>query len=190
MAQIGSFVPAARAHIGLTDRIFSRIGSADALARGESTFMVEMTETAYILRSSTEHSLIILDEIGRGTSTYDGLSIAWAVAEYLHADPKMGPRTLFATHYHELTKLEKTLPRLRNYTVLVKELANKIIFMRQVVPGTADRSYGIHVAQLAGLPDTVISRASELLQTLENQAKAPKVKGEKKEEGQLNLFGQ
>ncbi len=189
MAQIGSFVPATRAHIGLTDRIFSRIGSADALSRGESTFMVEMTETAFILRSATPHSLIVLDEIGRGTSTYDGLSIAWAVAEYLHSDPKQGPRTLFATHYHELTRLEKTLPRLRNYTVAVKEWGNKIIFVRQVIPGTADRSYGVHVAQLAGLPATVISRASQLLETLEAQAKAPKTKGDKKEEGQLSLFG-
>lgn len=189
MAQIGSFVPATRAHIGLADRIFSRIGSADALARGESTFMVEMTETAFILRSATPHSLIILDEIGRGTSTYDGLSIAWAIAEYLHADPQRGPRTLFATHYHELTRLEKTLPRLRNFNVAVHESGGKIVFLHQVVPGTADRSYGVHVAQLAGLPASIITRANELLQSLEAQAKAPRVKSEKKDEGQLSLFG-
>lgn len=189
MAQIGSYVPATRAHIGLADRIFSRIGSADALARGESTFMVEMTETAYILRSATPHSLIILDEIGRGTSTYDGLSIAWAIAEYLHADVQMGPRTLFATHYHELTRLEKTLPRLKNYNVRVSDVGGKIVFLHQVQPGTADRSYGVHVAQLAGLPASIITRANELLQSLEAQAKAPRVKGEKKDEGQLSLFG-
>ncbi len=189
MAQIGSWVPATSAKIGLVDRIFSRIGSSDALARGESTFMVEMTETAYILRSATEQSLIILDEIGRGTSTYDGLSIAWACVEFLHSHPSAGPRTLFATHYHELTRLEKTCPRLRNYTVSVKEWGGKIIFARTVVPGAADRSYGIHVAQLAGLPAVVIDRATKLLEGLEAQAKAPKSKGEKVAAGQGELFG-
>ncbi len=188
MAQVGSFIPAKSAVIGLADRIFSRIGSSDALARGESTFMVEMTETAYILRSATPKSLIVLDEIGRGTSTYDGLSIAWACVEYLHAHPREGSRTLFATHYHELTRLEKSLPRLRNYTVAVKEWGNKIIFVRQVVPGTADRSYGVHVAQLAGLPASIIARANQLLETLEATAKAPKAKSEKRDEAQMGLF--
>lgn len=188
MAQSGSWVPASSARIGLVDRIFSRIGSSDALARGESTFMVEMTETAYILRAATDSSLIVLDEIGRGTSTYDGLSIAWACVEYLHSHPTSGPRTLFATHYHELTRLEKNLPRLRNYTVQVKEWGGKIIFVRQVVPGAADRSYGIHVAQLAGLPPMVIDRATKLLESLEAQAKAPKQKAEKVAAGQGELF--
>jgi DNA mismatch repair protein MutS len=189
MAQLGSFVPATRARIGIADRIFSRIGSSDALSRGESTFMVEMTETSYILRTATQKSLIVLDEIGRGTSTYDGLSIAWACVEYLHASPSAGPRTLFATHYHEMTRLEKTLPRLKNYTVSVKESAGKIIFVRKVVPGTADRSYGIHVAQIAGLPKAVVDRATKLLEGLEAQAKAPKQKTQKAAEGQLGLFG-
>jgi DNA mismatch repair protein MutS len=188
MAQIGSWVPAARAEVGLTDRIFSRIGSADALHRGESTFMVEMTETAYILRHATAHSLVVLDEIGRGTSTYDGLSIAWAVAEYLHANPAEGPRTLFATHYHELTRLEKTLPRLKNYTVLVKEWGQKLIFVRQVVAGVADRSYGVHVARLAGMPAQVVERAAKILEGLEASAKAPKAKAENADDSQQTLF--
>ncbi len=172
LAQIGCWVPAKQAKIGIVDRIFSRVGASDELARGNSTFMVEMNETANILNNATDRSLIILDEIGRGTSTYDGLSIAWAVAENLHGSGEIGPRTLFATHYHELTQLSKTLPRLHNYCVAVREWEDQIVFMRQVHEGTADRSYGIHVAQLAGLPPEVISRAKEVLALLEKEGNA------------------
>ncbi|AHF89469.1 DNA mismatch repair protein MutS [Opitutaceae bacterium TAV5] len=167
LAQIGCWVPAKRCRIGLVDRIFSRVGASDDLARGNSTFMVEMNETANILNNATDRSLIILDEIGRGTSTYDGLSIAWAVVEHLHRDPERGPRTLFATHYQELTQLEKHLSRLRNYSVAVKEWNDEIVFVRRVVPGAADRSYGIQVARLAGLPAPVIDRAKTILARLE-----------------------
>ena len=167
MAQVGSWVPAHRCRIGVVDRIFSRVGAGDELARGHSTFMVEMNETAYILNHATDRSLIILDEIGRGTSTYDGLSIAWAVMEHLHGQGNRGPRTLFATHYHELTQLQQLLPRIGNYCVAVKEWNDEIIFVRRVVRGTTDRSYGIHVARLAGLPQSVIQRAEQILQRLE-----------------------
>ncbi len=172
MAQIGCWVPAKSAKIGIVDRIFSRVGASDELVRGNSTFMVEMNETANILNNATDRSLIILDEIGRGTSTYDGLSIAWAVAENLHGSGEGGPRTLFATHYHELTQLSKTLPRLHNYAVAVREWNDRIVFVRQVVEGAADRSYGIHVAQLAGLPSEVITRAKEVLDLLEKEGNA------------------
>jgi DNA mismatch repair protein MutS len=168
MAQIGCWVPAKACKIGLVDRIFSRVGASDDLARGNSTFMVEMNETANILNNATDRSLIILDEIGRGTSTYDGLSIAWAVVEHLHRSSERGPRTLFATHYQELTQLEKHLPRLRNYSVAVKEWNDDIVFVRRVVPGAADRSYGIQVARLAGLPLSVIDRAKTILEKLES----------------------
>ena len=168
MAQIGCWVPARTCQLGVVDRIFSRVGASDELARGNSTFMVEMNETANILNNATSRSLIILDEIGRGTSTYDGLSIAWAVLENLHEDPATGPRTLFATHYHELTQLEKSLGRLKNYSVAVKEWNEDIIFVRRVIPGPADRSYGIQVARLAGLPGKVIDRAREILEKLES----------------------
>ncbi len=166
MAQVGSWVPASSCRFGLIDRIFSRVG-ADDLARGNSTFMVEMNETANILNNATDRSLIILDEIGRGTSTYDGLSIAWAVVEHLHRDPSRGPRTLFATHYQELTQLDRHLLRLRNLSVAVKEWNDEIVFVRRVVPGAADRSYGIQVARLAGLPPSVIERAKTILARLE-----------------------
>jgi DNA mismatch repair protein MutS len=168
MAQIGCWVPAKACRLGLVDRIFSRVGASDDLARGNSTFMVEMNETANILNNTTDRSLIILDEIGRGTSTYDGLSIAWAVVEHLHRAADRGPRTLFATHYQELTQLEKHLPRLKNYSVAVKEWNDDIVFVRRVVPGAADRSYGIQVARLAGLPLTVIERAKTILEKLES----------------------
>ncbi len=168
MAQIGCWVPARACRLGLVDRIFSRVGASDDLARGNSTFMVEMNETANILNNATDRSLIILDEIGRGTSTYDGLSIAWAVVEHLHRSPDRGPRTLFATHYQELTQLEKHLLRLRNYSVAVKEWNDDIVFVRRVVPGAADRSYGIQVARLAGLPLSVIERAKMILGKLES----------------------
>jgi DNA mismatch repair protein MutS len=167
MAHTGSWVPAKSCRIGLVDRIFSRVGASDELARGNSTFMVEMNETANILNNSTVRSLVILDEIGRGTSTYDGLSIAWAVIEHLHGTEPAGPRTLFATHYHELTRLRDTLARLRNYCVAVKEWNDEIIFIRQVVAGAADRSYGIQVARLAGLPNSVLARAQDILDQLE-----------------------
>jgi len=166
MAQSGAWVPARACRLGLVDRIFSRVGASDELARGNSTFMVEMNETANILNNATPRSLVILDEIGRGTSTYDGLSIAWAVIEHLHPESE-GPRTLFATHYHELTQLAKTLHRLANFSVAVKEWNDEIVFVRQVVKGAADRSYGIQVARLAGLPPTVIDRAKTILERLE-----------------------
>lgn len=168
MAQVGSAVPASSCRLGLVDRIFSRVGAGDELARGNSTFMVEMNETANILNHCTSSSLIILDEIGRGTSTYDGLSIAWAVVEHLHGSGEEGPKTLFATHYHELTRLSQSLPRLRNFSVAVKEWNDEIIFVRQVTPGASGRSFGIQVARLAGLPDRVVGRAKEILSTLEN----------------------
>lgn len=167
MAQSGAWVPARSCQLGLVDRIFSRVGASDELARGNSTFMVEMNETANILNNATERSLVILDEIGRGTSTYDGLSIAWAVIEHLHPADTGGARTLFATHYHELTQLAKTLKRVDNYSVAVKEWNDDIVFVRQVVKGAADRSYGIQVARLAGLPSSVINRAKTILERLE-----------------------
>lgn len=170
MAQMGSFVPADSAEIGLVDRIFTRVGAADDLARGQSTFMVEMVETANILNYATPKSLVILDEIGRGTSTFDGLSIAWAVAEYLHDDEHCRCRTQFATHYHELTELAASRRGINNYNVAVREYGEKIIFLRQIVPGATDRSYGIHVAQLAGLPRDVVNRAREILEVLETGA--------------------
>ena len=167
MAQIGSFVPADSAEIGLVDRIFTRVGAQDDIATGRSTFMVEMTETANILHHATRRSLIVLDEIGRGTSTYDGLAIARAVLEYIHNHPRLGARTVFATHYHELTEMAQVLPRVRNFNVAVAEEGGKVVFLRKIVPGGADRSYGIHVAQLAGLPGSVIHRAEEVLAQLE-----------------------
>ncbi|MBR2356637.1 MAG: DNA mismatch repair protein MutS [Lentisphaeria bacterium] len=174
MAQIGSFIPAESAHVGLVDRIFTRVGAADDLARGQSTFMVEMVETANILNYATRRSLVILDEIGRGTSTFDGLSIAWAVAEYLHDDRRCQCRTQFATHYHELTQLAEEKRGVNNYNIAVREYGDKIIFLRQIVPGATDRSYGIHVAQLAGLPKDVIKRAGEILTDLENSSGNPR----------------
>ncbi len=167
MAQMGSFVPAAMAKIGLVDRIFTRIGAQDEIHAGQSTFMVEMIEAANILHHATPRSLLILDEIGRGTSTYDGVSIAWAVVEYIHNHPRLRAKTLYATHYHELTQLADLLPGVRNYNVAVTEADNKVIFLHKIVAGGADRSYGIHVAQLAGLPRPVIQRATEILMELE-----------------------
>jgi DNA mismatch repair protein MutS len=167
MAQMGSFVPAAAARIGLVDRIFTRIGAQDEIHAGQSTFMVEMIETANILHHATARSLLILDEIGRGTSTYDGVSIAWAVVEYVHNHPHLRAKTLFATHYHELTQLADLLPGVRNYNVAVTEAEGKVVFLHKIIPGGADRSYGIHVAQLAGLPRPVIQRAGEIMSELE-----------------------
>lgn len=174
MAQMGSFIPADSAEVGLVDRIFTRVGASDDLARGQSTFMVEMVETANILNHVTPKSLVILDEIGRGTSTFDGLSIAWAVAEFLHDDPGCRCRTQFATHYHELTELAQTRRGVNNYNVAVKEYGDQIIFLRQIIPGATDRSYGIHVAKLAGIPAPVIERANVILELLEKAADAPR----------------
>ena len=170
MAQVGSFVPAESATVGLVDRIFTRVGLQDDLALGQSTFMVEMVETAAILNHATRRSLVVLDEIGRGTSTYDGLAIARAVAEYIHSHPRLGCKTLFATHYHELTQLADVLPRARNYNVAVSEDRGEIVFLRRIVPGGADRSYGVQVARLAGLPGAVINRSWEVLRELEDGA--------------------
>ncbi len=187
MAQIGSFVPAASATIGLVDRIFTRIGAQDEIHAGQSTFMVEMIEAANILHHATPRSLLILDEIGRGTSTYDGVSIAWAVVEYIHNHPRLRARTLFATHYHELTQLSDLLPGVRNYNVAVSESEGQVVFLHRIVPGGADRSYGIHVAQLAGLPRSVILRAGEIMAQLEaSSGRAVKINPEAAQ--QMALF--
>jgi len=176
MAQLGSFVPAAAATIGLVDRIFTRIGAQDEIFAGQSTFMVEMVETANILHHATSRSLLILDEIGRGTSTYDGVAIAWAVVEYIHNHPRLRSKTLFATHYHELSQLAELLPGVRNYNVAVSEADGQVVFLHKIVPGGADRSYGIHVGQLAGLPQPVVQRATEIIRLLEaSSGKAVKI---------------
>ncbi len=172
MAQIGSFVPAESAQIGVVDRIFTRIGASDEIHRGQSTFMVEMVETANILNHATRRSLLVLDEIGRGTSTYDGLAIAWAVVEYIHNHPELRAKTLFATHYHELTELAERLPHVVNYNVAVDDSGEQVVFLRRIIPGKADRSYGVHVAQMAGLPKAVIHRAEEILEELERSGAA------------------
>jgi DNA mismatch repair protein MutS len=169
LAQVGSFVPAAAAQVGICDRIFLRVGARDEIARGLSTFMVEMVETAHILAHATPLSLLVFDEVGRGTSTYDGVSIAQAILEYVHDAPHLHSLTLFATHFHELTALEARLPRLRNYRMEVREEGEKVVFLHQVVAGGADRSYGIHVAELAGLPRQVVVRARQIMSELEGQ---------------------
>ncbi|MFH0953855.1 MAG: DNA mismatch repair protein MutS [Verrucomicrobiota bacterium] len=198
LAQMGSFVPAGEAEIAVVDRVFTRVGASDDLVRGRSTFMVEMQETANILNNATGRSLIVLDEIGRGTSTFDGISIAWAVAEFLHNNDRVKAKTLFATHYHELTDLALTMPGVKNYNVLVREKNDQIAFLRKIVPGASDKSYGIQVARLAGLPPEVIDRAKEILANLEEgefgeggQPKIAKHGGRKAKDdpGQLNLFG-
>ena len=165
IAQIGSFVPAKSATLSMVDKIFARVGASDEISKGQSTFMVEMTETARILNTATKNSLVILDEIGRGTSTYDGVSLAWAIVEYLH--DQIECRTLFATHYHELTELEKDFAGVANYNVAVKEWDEKIVFLHKIRPGSADKSYGIHVARLAGVPNWVNRRAEQILERLE-----------------------
>jgi DNA mismatch repair protein MutS len=167
MAQMGSFVPAQSASIGIVDKVFTRVGASDNISSGESTFMVEMNETASILNNISDRSLILLDEIGRGTSTYDGISIAWAIAEFLHENGKSRPKTLFATHYHELNDMEKSFDRIHNYNVAVKETGNKVIFLRKLTQGGSEHSFGIHVAKLAGMPVTVVHRAQEMLKQLE-----------------------
>jgi DNA mismatch repair protein MutS len=196
MAQMGSFVPADEAEIGLVDRVFTRVGASDDLARGRSTFMVEMQETANILNNATPRSLIVLDEIGRGTSTFDGISIAWAVAEHLHNNGRVKAKTLFATHYHELTDLAKTMDGVKNYNVLAREKGDRVVFLRKIVPGGADKSYGIQVARLAGLPGEVVDRAKEILANLEEgefgEAGQPKIARRRKrgaaDDSQLDLF--
>jgi len=194
LAQIGSFVPAESATIGLVDRIFTRIGAREDLVSGQSTFMLEMVETANILNNATPRSLLILDEIGRGTSTYDGLSIARAVAEYIHNHPRLGAKTLFATHYHEMIQLADYLPRVRNFNVAVKEERGEVIFLRKIIPGGVDRSYGIHVAKLAGLPRSVVHRAQEVLDELETesgkQAQAGRKHMKKEAAQQMQLFNE
>jgi DNA mismatch repair protein MutS len=195
LAQMGSFLPAQRARVGLVDRIFTRVGASDELTRGHSTFMVEMTEAANILNNATSRSLVILDEIGRGTSTYDGVSLAWAITEYLH--DRVGCRALFATHYHELAQLGEKLPCLRNYSVLVREWQDDIIFLHKIAPGSVDKSYGIHVAQLAGIPEEVVGRAREVLAELESHppstperpAVTPRRRAQKTPSNQPSLFG-
>ncbi len=172
LAHVGSFVPAKAAKVPMTDRIFARVGASDNIARGQSTFMVEMQETANILHQATSRSLVLLDEIGRGTATYDGLSIAWAVAEHLATDPAARPRTLFATHYHELTEIADVLPAVANYHVVAREWEDEIHFLRKVEPGRSDHSYGIQVARLAGLPARTVARAKELLHGLERDGPA------------------
>ena len=190
MAQVGSFVPASEAHIGVVDKIFTRVGASDDLSMGQSTFMVEMMEVATILKEATSNSLVILDEIGRGTSTYDGLSIAWAVAEYIADKEKCGAKTLFATHYHELTELEEKLEGVKNYNIAVKEKGEDIIFLRKIIPGGTDESYGIHVARLAGVPKAVTQKADEILRGLErkNILTGKKQESKKAVEGQFDMF--
>ena len=192
MAQCGSFVPASYAHLGVVDKIFTRVGASDDLSMGQSTFMVEMMEVAAILNDATPNSLVVLDEIGRGTSTYDGLSIAWAVAEYISDKEKCGAKTLFATHYHELTELEEKLDGVKNYSVAVKEKGEDIIFLRKIVPGGTDESYGVHVAKLAGVPKAVTKRANEILRNLERKSILSSKKQEKENKnvtaGQLDLY--
>ncbi len=196
MAQMGSFVPASSANIGLADRIFTRVGASDDLASGQSTFMVEMSEVANILRHATRNSLLILDEIGRGTSTYDGLSIAWAVVEHIADGKKIGARTLFATHYHELTEMEGKIPGVNNYCIAVKEKGDDIVFLRKIIPGGADKSYGIQVAKLAGVPDAVLTRAKEIYQELtenditEKAVEKPKTEEKKPRKSRLDQMDQ
>ncbi|MEP3481835.1 MAG: DNA mismatch repair protein MutS, partial [Fuerstiella sp.] len=193
MAQMGSFVPAASAKIGVADRVFARVGASDELGKGQSTFMVEMTETARILNSATKHSVVILDEIGRGTSTYDGISLAWSITENLHDEIQC--RTMFATHYHELTDLTQTLKHASNWHVSVQESNEDVVFLHRVIQGAAGRSYGIHVARLAGVPISVTERAAKILDSLENQnineegkSNVPKRENKQQKHQQLSLF--
>jgi DNA mismatch repair protein MutS len=191
MAHIGSFVPAETAEVPITDKVFTRVGASDNLSGGESTFMVEMNETASIINNISARSLILLDEIGRGTSTYDGISIAWSIVEYLHTSPAR-PNTLFATHYHELNELENKLPRVKNFHVTNQEVGNKIIFLRKLAPGGSTHSFGIHVARMAGMPPSLLQRANEVLKQLEekhlDQDISQTVKGLAAPQVQLSIF--
>jgi DNA mismatch repair protein MutS len=193
MAQMGSFVPAQNAEIGIVDKVFTRVGASDNISSGESTFMVEMNETASILNNVSERSLILLDEIGRGTSTYDGISIAWAIAEFIHEHPEAKAKTLFATHYHELNEMASVYKRIKNFNVSVKETKNKVIFLRKLNPGGSEHSFGIHVARMAGMPVKVVQRANEVLSQLENThspaMKSQSIKpGEAADNLQLSFF--
>ena len=196
LAQVGCYVPAESAKIGLVDKIFTRVGASDNISLGESTFMVEMTEAANILNNVTGRSLVLFDELGRGTSTYDGISIAWAIVEYLNQNVKGRPRTLFATHYHELNEMERQLPAIRNYNVSVKEVGDKVIFLRKLVPGGSEHSFGIHVAEIAGMPKSIVRRAKVILKQLEadgasvGNADAAAIKhiGDDREGMQLSFF--
>ena len=199
MAQMGSFVPAESVEMGFVDKIFTRVGASDNISSGESTFMVEMNETASILNNISERSLILLDEIGRGTSTYDGISIAWSITEYIHEYPQKKAKTLFATHYHELNEMHKQFPRIKNFNVSVKEIDKKILFMRKLVEGGSNHSFGIHVAKMAGMPGFVIRKAEEILDKLEKRSgntedssvennHIKKTLNEKSEELQLSIF--
>jgi len=193
LAQIGCFVPAKTATLGIVDKIFTRVGASDNISQGESTFMVEMIETASILNNLSSRSLILLDEIGRGTSTYDGISIAWSIAEYLHEHPVHKAKVLFATHYHELNEMEGTFSRIKNFHVTVKESDNKVIFLRKLLPGGTEHSFGIHVAEMAGMPKSVLKRSKEILQQLENNSRSQPARPVKeiktqKEGYQLTMF--
>jgi DNA mismatch repair protein MutS len=189
LAQMGSFVPAAQVRMGVVDKIFTRVGASDNISMGESTFMVEMNETASILNNVSERSLVLLDEIGRGTSTYDGISIAWAIAEYLHEHPSKA-KTLFATHYHELNEMEAIFTRVQNFNVSVKELKDTVLFIRKLIKGGSEHSFGIHVAKMAGMPQTVIQKAQKILKKLEKDHSGEVLNGIKaeKEELQLSFF--
>ena len=193
MAQTGCFVPASSARVGLVDKVFTRVGASDNISAGESTFMVEMSEAASIMNNISSRSLVLFDELGRGTSTYDGISIAWAIVEYLHENKGRNPRTLFATHYHELNEMEKRFSRIHNFNVSVKEVDNHVVFLRKLAPGGSEHSFGIHVAQMAGMPVSIVKRANQILKDLEtsNQGKevGKSIPSSAKEEGvQLNFF--
>ena len=192
MAQMGAFVPAKKARIGIVDKVFTRVGASDNLSKGESTFMVEMTETASILNNLSENSLVLMDEIGRGTSTYDGVSIAWSIVEYLHNHQKYKVKTLFATHYHELNQLTNDLERVKNFNVSVKEVGDKVVFMRKLKKGGSEHSFGIHVAQMAGMPNPVVIRANEIMHHLEkdkiSSKHTKKLEDLPKNNFQLSLF--
>ena len=192
MAQIGSYVPASSAEIGIVDKVFTRVGASDNLSRGESTFMVEMTETASILNNLSNRSLVLMDEIGRGTATYDGVSIAWSIVEYLQNHPKYRVKTLFATHYHELNQLADDHPGIKNYNVSVKEIGNKILFLRKLEEGGSEHSFGIHVAQMAGMPNQIVIRSNEILKHLEKEKLKEETKKSldsvPKQNYQLSLF--
>jgi DNA mismatch repair protein MutS len=186
MAQMGSYIPAQNARIGLVDKIFTRVGASDNISMGESTFMVEMNETASILNNLSERSLVLLDEIGRGTSTYDGISIAWAIADFIHQHPSH-PKTLFATHYHELNDMTESFDRIKNFNVSVKELKDSVIFLRKLVPGGSKHSFGIHVAKLAGIPVEVIHKANKLLKRLEKSHASEELQEKMKQANQENM---
>ena len=194
MAQIGSFVPAEAAHVGLVDKIFTRVGASDNISVGESTFMVEMTEASDILNNISPRSLVLFDELGRGTSTYDGISIAWAIVEYIHENSRGRARTLFATHYHELNEMEKSFSRIKNFNVAVREVNKKVVFVRKLQPGGSNHSFGIHVADMAGMPKSIVKRAERILQQMESNAasegisKPTEVIADSREGMQMSIF--